>query len=256
MAEQVKAADAPAPALSFGNFADKVASPSGGFNFKAPEFNTGNAGLFGAPTKFGETDKKGGRQEGRRRRTPRPRSPRGVHAGCAVGRGRGRRRRRTRAKFPDPRGPGVHGDFPPVVQFNEVEAKKDIERGVGEVDFLKHREKHGPRFDAAGTRAKKCGSSARGLRKLLKHRVVSRTGWSWVDGVMREATAYRPKISTQPRRRPAHRARAERRQRPVVGLERGTFPAGELEDTIFAIRFGNRTGPRSTRRPSRRRRRI
>ena len=33
MAEQVKAADAPAPALSFGNFADKVASPSGGFNF-------------------------------------------------------------------------------------------------------------------------------------------------------------------------------------------------------------------------------
>ena len=61
MAEQVKAADAPAPALSFGNFADKVASPSGGFNFKAPEFNTGNQGLFGAPTKFGETaDKKEG----------------------------------------------------------------------------------------------------------------------------------------------------------------------------------------------------
>ena len=60
MAEQVKAADAPAPALSFGNFADKVASPSGGFNFKAPEFNTGNQGLFGAPTKFGETDKKDG----------------------------------------------------------------------------------------------------------------------------------------------------------------------------------------------------
>ena len=60
MAEQVKAADAPAPALSFRNFADKVASPSGGFNFKAPEFNTGNAGLFGAPTKFGETDKKEG----------------------------------------------------------------------------------------------------------------------------------------------------------------------------------------------------
>ena len=61
MAEQVKAADAPAPALSFGNFADKVASPSGGFNFKAPEFNTGNQGLFGAPTKFGESaDKKEG----------------------------------------------------------------------------------------------------------------------------------------------------------------------------------------------------
>ena len=60
MAEQVKAADAPAPALSFGNFADKVASPSGGFNFNAPEFNTGNQGLFGAPTKFGETDKKEG----------------------------------------------------------------------------------------------------------------------------------------------------------------------------------------------------
>ena len=60
MAEQVKAADAPAPALSFGNFASKVESPSGGFNFKAPEFNTGNAGLFGAPTKFGETDKKDG----------------------------------------------------------------------------------------------------------------------------------------------------------------------------------------------------
>ena len=60
MAEQVKAADAPAPALSFGNFASKVESPSGGFNFKAPEFNTGNAGLFGAPTKFGETDKKEG----------------------------------------------------------------------------------------------------------------------------------------------------------------------------------------------------
>ena len=38
MAEQVKAADAPAPALSFGNFASKVESPSGGFNFKAPEF--------------------------------------------------------------------------------------------------------------------------------------------------------------------------------------------------------------------------
>ena len=57
----LKAADAPAPALSFGNFADKVASPSGGFNFKAPEFNTGNQGLFGAPTKFGETaDKKEG----------------------------------------------------------------------------------------------------------------------------------------------------------------------------------------------------
>ena len=62
MAEQVKAADAPAPALSFGNFADKVASPSGGFNFKAPEFNTGNQGLFGAPTKFGETDKKEGEE--------------------------------------------------------------------------------------------------------------------------------------------------------------------------------------------------
>ena len=60
MAEQVKAADAPAPALSFGNFASKVESPSGGFNFKAPEFNTGNQGLFGAPTKFGETDKKEG----------------------------------------------------------------------------------------------------------------------------------------------------------------------------------------------------
>ena len=64
MAEQVKAADAPAPALSFGNFADKVASPSGGFNFKAPEFNTGNQGLFGAPTKFGETaDKEGDKKE-------------------------------------------------------------------------------------------------------------------------------------------------------------------------------------------------
>ena len=104
MAEQVKAADAPAPALSFGNFADKVASPSGGFNFKAPEFNTGNQGLFGAPTKFGETDKKEGEDpcheisedddaaapapstaigdlmstqatRRRTRRTPRPRSP-------------------------------------------------------------------------------------------------------------------------------------------------------------------------------------
>ena len=64
MAEQVKAADAPAPALSFGNFASKVESPSGGFNFKAPEFNTGNQGLFGAPTKFGEsTDKKDDKKE-------------------------------------------------------------------------------------------------------------------------------------------------------------------------------------------------
>ena len=75
MAEQVKAADAPAPALSFGNFADKVASPSGGFNFKAPEFNTGNQGLFGAPTKFGESaDKKEGDKK-EDEANPRPRSP-------------------------------------------------------------------------------------------------------------------------------------------------------------------------------------
>ena len=110
MAEQVKAADAPAPALSFGNFADKVASPSGGFNFKAPEFNTGNQGLFGAPTKFGETDKKEGDKKEdeveRRAETPRrradvgrptfdchtgePRGPgvdRGIHACGTVGRG-------------------------------------------------------------------------------------------------------------------------------------------------------------------------
>ena len=111
MAEQVKAADAPAPALSFGNFADKVASPSGGFNFKAPEFNTGNQGLFGAPTKFGESpDKKEGdkkedevarRAETSRRRadavkfdfrTGEPRGAgkyRGIYAGRPVGRGRG-----------------------------------------------------------------------------------------------------------------------------------------------------------------------
>ena len=79
MAEQVKAADAPAPALSFGNFADKVASPSGGFNFKAPEFNTGNQGLFGAPTKFGESadNKEGDKKEdevARRAETPRHRA--------------------------------------------------------------------------------------------------------------------------------------------------------------------------------------
>ena len=109
MAEQVKAADAPAPALSFGNFADKVASPSGGFNFKAPEFNTGNQGLFGAPTKFGETDKKEGDKKEdeveRRAETPRHRADptfachtgeprgagvhRGIYACGPVGRGRG-----------------------------------------------------------------------------------------------------------------------------------------------------------------------
>ena len=100
MAEQVKAADAPAPALSFGNFADKVASPSGGFNFKAPEFNTGNQGLFGAPTKFGETDKKEGDKKEdeveRRVETSRHR------ADAATG------RPTFDFRTGEPRGPGVH----------------------------------------------------------------------------------------------------------------------------------------------------
>jgi len=104
MAEQVKAADAPAPALSFGNFADKVASPSGGFNFKAPEFNTGNQGLFGAPTKFGETaDKKEGDKKEEEVRACVEISQR---ATCTS------RRWRGRPTFDfhtgEPRGPGVH----------------------------------------------------------------------------------------------------------------------------------------------------
>ena len=138
MAEQVKAADAPAPALSFGNFADKVASPSGGFNFKAPEFNTGNQGLFGAPTKFGETDKKEGDKK---------------------------------EDEANPEAQESTAEFTPVVQLDEVEVKTHeededvdfkiraklfrfsetllnkgsgkkewIERGVGEVKLLKHRE--------------------------------------------------------------------------------------------------------------------
>ena len=100
MAEQVKAADAPAPALSFGNFADKVASPSGGFNFKAPEFNTGNQGLFGAPTKFGESaDKKEGDKKedevARRAETSRHRADVG--------------RPTLDFRTGEPRGPGVDG---------------------------------------------------------------------------------------------------------------------------------------------------
>ena len=49
---------------------------------------------------------------------------------------------------------------------------------------------------------------------------------------------------------------------PNVGSDRSwvwsawDFSSGELEDTIFAIRFGNSDGAKGTRRPLKKRRRI
>ena len=202
MAEQVKAADAPAPALSFGNFADKVASPSGGFNFKAPEFNTGNQGLFGAPTKFGETDKKEGDKK---------------------------------EDEANPEAQESTAEFTPVVQLDEVEVKTHeededvdfkiraklfrfsetllnkgsgkkewIERGVGEVKLLKHRENSMVRVLMRQEKT----------MKIICNHVVD------------------PRIELEPN----------------VGSDRSwvwsawDFSSGELEDTIFAIRFGNSDG--------------
>ena len=204
MAEQVKAADAPAPALSFGNFASKVESPSGGFNFKAPEFNTGKAGLFGAPTKFGETsDKKDGDKKD--------------------------------DDAANPEAQESTAEFTPVVQLDEVEVKTHeededvdfkiraklfrfsetllnkgsgkkewIERGVGEVKLLKHRENSMVRVLMRQEKT----------MKIICNHVVD------------------PRIELEPN----------------VGSDRSwvwsawDFSSGELEDTIFAIRFGNSDG--------------
>ena len=123
MAEQVKAADAPAPALSFGNFADKVASPSGGFNFKAPEFNTGNQGLFGA--------RRNSARRTRRRATRRRTRSRAVRKLHAVEQTWGARH--LISAQANRGGAGVDRGFTPVVQLDEVEVKTHEEDE--DVDF-------------------------------------------------------------------------------------------------------------------------
>jgi len=231
MAEQVKAADAPAPALSFGNFADKVASPSGGFNFKAPEFNTGNQGLFGAPTKFGETaDKKeGDKKEDEVERRVETSRHRADIASMAWG------ARHLISTQANPEAQESTAEFTPVVQLDEVEVKTHeededvdfkiraklfrfsetllnkgsgkkewIERGVGEVKLLKHRENSMVRVLMRQEKT----------MKIICNHVVD------------------PRIELEPN----------------VGSDRSwvwsawDFSSGELEDTIFAIRFGNSDG--------------
>mmetsp|Transcript_13123 Transcript_13123/g.40423 ORF Transcript_13123/g.40423 Transcript_13123/m.40423 type:complete len:250 (+) Transcript_13123:73-822(+) len=204
MAANVEKTEAPAPAptLSFGSFG-KSAEGGGGFDFKAPAFGAdGSAPLFAAGSlqKFGEAA------------APAPAGEGGDDAA-------------------NPEQEST-AEFTPVVQLDEVEVKTHeedesvefkmraklfrfaetllnkgsgkkewIERGVGEIKLFKHRESDMMRVLMRQEKT----------MKIIVNHVVD------------------PRIELEPN----------------VGSDRSwvwsawDFSEGELEDTIFAIRFGN-----------------
>jgi Ran-binding protein 1 len=200
MAEQVKAADAPAPALSFGSFA-KVESPSGGFDFKAPAFNANSAGLFGAPTKFGESPKKEG----------------------------------EKVDGENPEAQESTAEFTPVVQLDEVEVKTHEEEEDIDYKIRAKLFRFSETLLNKGSGKKEWIERGVGEVKLLKHRENS-----MVRVLMRQEKTM--KIICN------HVVDPRLELEPNVGSDRSwvwsawDFSSGELEDTIFAIRFGNSNG--------------